>query len=707
MLATPRFPLGNEQEKANMFTNRLGGSSLVFDDGDDKFVRETPASEGPPNYKNKERGEEGGDPTLPKDEHVRLRTRTGHQVLLHNTEDLIYIGNARGTAWIEITSDGKIDIHSQDSISVMSNNDINFTAERDFNVEAGRNINMRADGRWGDFQHYYDGKENGRITMESEFDTEVLVGKDYKLTVKGLSDTLVYKEMKTTVYSEYNVHSTDNMYLTTDQNYNLVAGINIHETSGGYNHTLAGGSIVEASKSNITCNAKGIYAEDAEVIYENSGRSQGARPADPAEDAQPVIPLSKIQLPYVIPGLEIPQPYNSILARAPQHEPWTHHENLNPLSFRVEQTDREDPGMLTEGLNAITPDTFRKNSVIQAAGLRDSGTSATANASGRGVVTGATEDPLDPTLDRTATARGQDARPGEPLSQNELVGTIDGFTRAETAAYLGAVGFRESANNYGAVNNIGYAGKYQFGTLALKEAGMIRMDASNENSAMNDPRNWTGRYGVNSLDDWLANVGNAQEYAMITFTNTNRRYLTNNGGIRPGDTPEQIGGMLMGAHLLGAYSMKNWRAGTTGGLRQDAYGTTPEEYYNLGATALAQVSPPATTQVAAADPEPPAVEAQTAGEIQQTAAAEAAAQVPPTPEPNSNPTGATKTVGGLTVPADFPEDVNPGETLLSISRADSGLYNSYLVEYTGTDEDGFNFTVTERRDINPPRRLSI
>ena len=75
---------------------------------------------------------------------VRIRTRTGHQILLHNSEDLIYIGNARGTTWIEMTSNGKIDIYAQDSISVHTKNDINFTADRDINLTAGRNINANA-----------------------------------------------------------------------------------------------------------------------------------------------------------------------------------------------------------------------------------------------------------------------------------------------------------------------------------------------------------------------------------------------------------------------------------------------------------------------------------------------------------------------------------------------------------------------------------
>ena len=136
---------GQGDEKiSKIFASRLGGSSLVMDDGDDKFLRKTSAGEGPPEYASVVNNESDGDATIPHNELFRIRTRTGHQILLHNSEDLIYIGNSRGTTWIELTSNGKIDIYSQDSVSVHSGNDINFTADRDINFTAGNNINLNA-----------------------------------------------------------------------------------------------------------------------------------------------------------------------------------------------------------------------------------------------------------------------------------------------------------------------------------------------------------------------------------------------------------------------------------------------------------------------------------------------------------------------------------------------------------------------------------
>lgn len=137
--------VGKKEHRVNdIFVSRLGGSSFVFDDGDDQFLRKKQASAGPPDYASVGQGETGGDVTIPHNELVRLRTRTGHQILLHNSEDLIYIGNARGTAWIELTSNGKIDIFSADSINIHSSMDLNIRANRDINLEAGRNLNFKA-----------------------------------------------------------------------------------------------------------------------------------------------------------------------------------------------------------------------------------------------------------------------------------------------------------------------------------------------------------------------------------------------------------------------------------------------------------------------------------------------------------------------------------------------------------------------------------
>lgn len=165
--------VGKPGAQINTWVSRLGGHTLVMDDGDANFLRKKPAQSGPPEYAAVEQGETDGDPTIPHNELVRIRTRTGHQILMHNSEDLIYIGNAKGTTWIELTSNGKIDIYAKDSVSIHTESDFNVTADRDINLTANGNINLNAG-------------INFNATAASNY--EIKAGADGKLTVGGSSN---------------------------------------------------------------------------------------------------------------------------------------------------------------------------------------------------------------------------------------------------------------------------------------------------------------------------------------------------------------------------------------------------------------------------------------------------------------------------------------------------------------------------------------
>lgn len=165
---------------------RLGGSQFVMDDGDDRYYREKTPSEGPPTYL-KFIPDQLGNMDIPYNEHFRIRTRTGHQILLNNSEDLIYIGNARGTAWIEISSDGKIDVFSADSINLRTKTDFNFFCDRDFNIEVGRNFNTKVRGE----MHTQVGKDN-----------VLIVDRDQKIYIKRRKDETIIEQYRQTVSDE-------------------------------------------------------------------------------------------------------------------------------------------------------------------------------------------------------------------------------------------------------------------------------------------------------------------------------------------------------------------------------------------------------------------------------------------------------------------------------------------------------------------------
>ena len=186
---SPQGRVGVKESQATVHVNRLGSSSFVIDDGDDKFLRKGSPEDTPYEYLNKEASEAGGDVTRPANEMIRFRTRTGAQIMINTSEDLVYINNSRGTAWIEMSSNGKLDVYAKDSISFHTETDFNFVADRDINFEAGRNINMIVN------QSIYQSAAgnieikagaNGNITAGAEINTKS--GSDTKITAGGTSN---------------------------------------------------------------------------------------------------------------------------------------------------------------------------------------------------------------------------------------------------------------------------------------------------------------------------------------------------------------------------------------------------------------------------------------------------------------------------------------------------------------------------------------
>ena len=130
-ISTPGRPLNDPADDLNYLTklnsdtlppeyykikSRQGGHTFVMDDG----------------------------ATLGQDRLVRLRTAKGHQILMHDSANTLYIAHADGTSWIELTSDGRVNVYSQGAFSVRSESDINLHSDKNININAANNINLKA-----------------------------------------------------------------------------------------------------------------------------------------------------------------------------------------------------------------------------------------------------------------------------------------------------------------------------------------------------------------------------------------------------------------------------------------------------------------------------------------------------------------------------------------------------------------------------------
>jgi len=372
----PKRFVGTKQSNALQPVSRLGGTQLVMDDGDDRYFRMMKPTDGPPEYGPPLSGE--GDVDIPYNEHFRIRTRTGHQLLFHNSEDLIYIGNSRGTAWIELTSDGKIDIYAEDSISVRTKNDFNFYCDRDFNLEVGRNFNTKVHGEMHthvledqilivdndqklwikkrvdetiDEEYRLTVSKHVKTTFKDDYTLQVLGRFDGKIT-KGVSMEMGKgEEPKYAPYEKLShfldlevedvngptpdrvdikIHKDMRLWITSGKNQDIKVDGYIHTTSGGENHTKAGGNIVEQAPQ-IHMNGP-----PATAALDPEDSRKGAKAVPPRQLVTHLLP----DLPFPT-AAEDPVDLETILRRVPGPEPYAHHENLDPQSFKPLQLDRD------------------------------------------------------------------------------------------------------------------------------------------------------------------------------------------------------------------------------------------------------------------------------------------------------------------------------------------------------------------------------
>lgn len=242
---------------------RLGGHTFTMDDGDDRG----------------------------KNNLVRIRSSKGAQILFHDTNELVYIGNQNGTAWIEMTADGKIDMYAKDSVSIHSEADFNFRADRDINFEAGRTLNMR-----GVKKTYIDTNElrvvarvDGRIDVRGDLDLTTL---DTRWAVNNLSI------------------NSDNLDITNKLNTQIKTGELDLVSQFGMRHSAGHGIELKTNvaenlvwKAN-TYNSDKVYYKGNTVIFNSAffqAVTQTIAPNTPGVKVPPGGGPAWIPLPFAIP----------------------------------------------------------------------------------------------------------------------------------------------------------------------------------------------------------------------------------------------------------------------------------------------------------------------------------------------------------------------------------------------------------------------
>jgi hypothetical protein len=132
---------GTGQQSSLKITSRRVGHSIVMDDGD----------------------------LLGRDQLVRLRSSLGHQILMSDDGQCLFIIHANGQSWVELGKEGTIDMYATNSVNIRTQGDLNLHADNNINMHAKKDFNLYAEN----------------VTVNSDKKTDFRIGTDYSIQSLG------------------------------------------------------------------------------------------------------------------------------------------------------------------------------------------------------------------------------------------------------------------------------------------------------------------------------------------------------------------------------------------------------------------------------------------------------------------------------------------------------------------------------------------
>lgn len=496
-----KIPGPETKDEDRAIRARLGGHSLVMDDGDFN-----------------------GSDNL-----VRLRTSTGHQILMDDSERIVYIANSNGTAWVELTGTGHINVYGANSLNLRAGADINLHADRDVNINAGQNFNVNA------------GK-NGILHTAGELS----VSASGKLTVYG---------------GGVGIGSDGRLDLSTKGGASFSGGQSLMFTGGTIGLNSGAGPAVAKPKNPAFYNLPDTRRD---------GNGQWQVQQNAIKSVAKIVPTHE-PWPRVVGSPSAGSSGSSSAVSA---------GSASSAAEGLGGGQRSIMSGSAPVANIAIID-CEQNTINSGGGiLRDS--------SGNPVITG-TGAALDAGPRAALTQNVLKPCPVNFLTRSDNPnppGAIGPLSQLQVKALMTQIAFVESQCNYNPPGPSTFLGKYQLGLLALIDVGYIKFQAKTwygtSNAGLSQPDSWAAKNGITSKEKFLASRDD-QENAMYQLLQTNFNYLRQSGAIKTGDDLCTVAGMLAVAHLLGHGAAKTWRKTGAGA---DANNTTGTSQFNRGRYAI-------------------------------------------------------------------------------------------------------------------------
>jgi len=256
------------------------------------------------------------------DEKIRFRSRSGVQVLLDDTNGMVYMINKSGKGWVEIDDEGKIMIYGEQGIAMRSKGDINLRADNDLIFESGRNIVMKSVANTK--------MENYNFIHKTKMDQTINVAGIQSEKV-GRQHTLSQDDIQVIATNKYNL-GTNLFNVNSGTMANITSGADMNLNSGNNFNSTAASQVNVNSVSNINMSAGATMTMSYSMILQNVGGA--ASPAASADPSQPnIVTIPDLQ---TYDKIDVEQPHSdsdpvettipSINTVFPSHEPCPEHD---------------------------------------------------------------------------------------------------------------------------------------------------------------------------------------------------------------------------------------------------------------------------------------------------------------------------------------------------------------------------------------------
>lgn len=188
-----------------------------------------------------------------KNGRIRIKTASGNQVILDDTNERVYISTAEGENYIEMDGKGNMDVFTSRRLSFHARSDINFTTPKSFRISC-ENFHVRS-------------KAETRIHADTNL--RAVVGGNTHWVTEGNHHESVTGEKHTYVDSNIFFHSNCNINIFTEKEIKMTSVLDMNLFS--YSNVVQTGAIIHlngpsAKLSDDVTPARAVYASSTNRI---------------------------------------------------------------------------------------------------------------------------------------------------------------------------------------------------------------------------------------------------------------------------------------------------------------------------------------------------------------------------------------------------------------------------------------------------------